>query len=417
MNKLKNFVKKNGILKNTLMLYGLSAVKLLLPLLTLPYLTRVLSVETYGLVSYTKAIMSYMQTIVDFGFMLSGTKDIVKAKGSKDQLAHETIAILEARLFIVIVCAVILVICCYTMPLLRNNVPFALLSFVPVALSVFLFDYLFRGIEKMEIITLRFLTMKGISTILTLLLVKKDENVLLIPLLDILGTLVAVVLVLREIKKYRFKIMLCPLKEVCSKLIESALYFVSNMATTAFGALNTVIIGMFLSANEVAYWSVCMQLINAVQALYTPITDGVYPEMVKEKNLLTIKKILRLFTPVVLLGCMFSFAVAPHILRVIGGIEYTNAAPTFRALIPVLLFSFPSILLGWPTLGAIGKVRQVTITTILSACFQIIGLLILWMVNRFTLMSIAILRSCTEFAFMLLRLYYCILYRNEFSNK
>lgn len=50
------------------------------PLLTLPYLTRVLSVESYGVVSYVKAVMQYMQLVVDFGFMLSGTKDIVNAK-------------------------------------------------------------------------------------------------------------------------------------------------------------------------------------------------------------------------------------------------------------------------------------------------------------------------------------------------
>ena len=66
-------MKQKNVLKNIIMLYGMSIAKIVFPLLTLPYLTRVLSVESYGVVSYVKAVMQYMQLGVDFGFMLSGT--------------------------------------------------------------------------------------------------------------------------------------------------------------------------------------------------------------------------------------------------------------------------------------------------------------------------------------------------------
>ena len=45
---------KSNVIKNTIMLYGMSIAKIVFPLLTLPYLTRVLSVESYGVVSYVK---------------------------------------------------------------------------------------------------------------------------------------------------------------------------------------------------------------------------------------------------------------------------------------------------------------------------------------------------------------------------
>ena len=77
---------KSNVIKNTIMLYGMSIAKIVFPLLTLPYLTRVLSVESYGVVSYVKAVMQYMQLVVDFGFMLSGTKDIVNAKNDHEKL-------------------------------------------------------------------------------------------------------------------------------------------------------------------------------------------------------------------------------------------------------------------------------------------------------------------------------------------
>ena len=74
------------VANNIIMLYGMSIAKIVFPLLTLPYLTRVLSVESYGVVSYVKAVMQYMQLVVDFGFMLSGTKDIVNAKNDHEKL-------------------------------------------------------------------------------------------------------------------------------------------------------------------------------------------------------------------------------------------------------------------------------------------------------------------------------------------
>ena len=61
-------MKQKNVLKNIIMLYGMSIAKIVFPLLTLPYLTRVLSVESYGVVSYVKAVMQYMQIAVDFGF-------------------------------------------------------------------------------------------------------------------------------------------------------------------------------------------------------------------------------------------------------------------------------------------------------------------------------------------------------------
>ena len=64
--------------KNTFMLYLMNIAKMVFPLVTLPYLTRVLSVPVYGVVTYVKAVMQYMQLLLAFGFALSATRDIVE---------------------------------------------------------------------------------------------------------------------------------------------------------------------------------------------------------------------------------------------------------------------------------------------------------------------------------------------------
>lgn len=199
-------MKKKNVIKNVVMLYGMSIAKMVFPLLTLPYLTRVLSVQSYGMVSYVKAVMQYMQLAVDFGFMLSGTKDIVKARGDHEILEKETGDIFLARLLLVGITFAVLLGMIVVIPILKANVSYTLLAFLTVFLSIFLFDYYFRGVEKMQVITLRFVIMRGIATLLTFVFVHSDKDILFIPMLDAIGSMIAVILVVVELKKENINI-------------------------------------------------------------------------------------------------------------------------------------------------------------------------------------------------------------------
>ena len=112
---------------------------------------------------------------------------------------------------------------------------------------------------------------------------------------------------------------------------------------------------------------------------------------------------------------MIVFIFAEQILVIAGSAKYANAAPIMRCLVPVLFFSFPAMLLGWPVLGAIGKVKETTKTTISAAIVQIAGLVILGVTNHFEVMLVALMKSFTEMCLMGFRLRYCIVYRNEFK--
>lgn len=406
----------NQVFKNTAMLFIFNIAKIIFPFVTLPYLTRTLSTDTYGSVAYIKTVMNYMQIIVDFGFVLSATKDIVNVKGDKEKLGLVIGDTMLARIVMGIIGFVILIILTLFIPILRNNMLYTLLSYVVVFESIFLMDFLFRGIEKMHIITIRFVLMKMVSTVLTFILVKNDSNMILIPTLDILSSLLAIILVFYEIFKLKLKIRFSNLKNALKSLKDSFVYFLSNVASTSFNALSTLIIGIKISPTEVAYWSVCMQVITTIQSCYTPISDGIYPEMIKNQNLRLILKILRIFLPIVSAGCILTYFLAGTILKILGGTEYLVAIPVFRALVPSLLFGFLAVMLGWPTLGSIGKVKQTTISTILSVLTHIIMLIVLIMFDYFTLINIAVVRTITEFILFFLRYLYFKKYKYLFNN-
>lgn len=407
-------MKKNVII-NIISLYGVSIAKIIFPLLVLPYLTRVLSVESYGTVSYVKTLMTYFQVFIDFGFLLSGTKDIVNVKKNKSDMSKVIGEILLARLILSIFAFGILVAIIFIFPILKDSKSYTLLAFIPVFLTLFLFDYVFRGIEKMQIIAKRFFLMKTISTCLTFIFVKNDSDIIWIPILDIVSSGVAIIMILFSLKKLGVVMKFPKMKAAIEKLKQSSIYFSSNMATTIFSALNTVIIGFILSKEDVAFWSLCIQIISTIQALYSPIIDGVYPSMIRTKEFHQIKIILLTFMPIILCGCIIIYFTSPYILLIIGGDKYVAASTILQLLIPILFFGFPAMLFGWPALGAINLQKKVMCSTVLSSLFQIMGLILLGLFGRISLITISIIRSITEVLLFLYRAYFCFENRKLFN--
>lgn len=405
-------MKMSKVATNTFMLYIMSIAKLIFPLLTLPYLTRVLSEDMYGYVSYVKSCMTYIQLFIDFGFILSAVKDIVNANGDKDKIGHIVGDTVIAKLLLAAVSGVAVYGMWLFIDILQMNNLFLILSFIGVATTAFLADFLFRGIEKMHYITYIYLVAKAISIVLTFALVKSDGEVLWIPVLDVLVNVLSAVISLVIIGKLKIKIRISGLRVCLGMIGKSFTYFLSNVATTAFTALNTILIGIYITdLTEVAHWSLCLSIICAIQGLYSPICNGIYPHMIKERSLRFIHKVMGIFMPIVVMGCLLSFCLAKTALLIVGGEKYVEASFLFRCLIPVLLFSFPAQVYGWPTLGAIGKVKEATATTIIAAVAQVIGLVVLIKCNMFTTVALAVLRGGTEALMMFMRMF--MTYKNK----
>ena len=347
---------------------------------------------------------------------MSATKDIVNYKNNKEKLEYVVGDTLLARIILGVIGLIIILILSFALPILRNNVLYTVLSYVVVFESVFLMDFLFRGLEKMHIITIRFILMKVISTVLTFVFIKNDSNLLWIPVLDIISSFIAIVLVFAEIKKIDLKMKFSGIKNVMKSIKNSFVYFISNVASTSFNALSTIIIGIYVSPTEVAYWSICMQIIGTIQACYSPISDGIYPEMIRSKNINLIKKILKIFLPIITVGCIATFFLAKPVLMILGGEKYLPGVPILQMLIPNLFVGFLAIIYGWPTLGAIGKEKEATKTTIYAIMVHILLLVILILTKNFTLYTIAVVRVITEFVLFGTRYFYYRKYKELFNN-
>ena len=136
--------------------------------------------------------------------------------------------------------------------------------------------------------------------------------------------------------------------------------------------------------------------------------------MVKTKDWKIIQKTARIFMAIITCGCIFTFVVAKITLLIIGGEKYITAVPLLRAFIPLLFFSFPAMLYGWPALGAIGKTKETTKTTLITAAMQVAGLFALLLIGQFNVINLALLRGITEAGMFAMRYRYCRKFKGEF---
>lgn len=88
------------VANNVFMLYIMNITQLVLPLITLPYLTRILSVDGYGVVNYVKSITAYITLVIEFGFLLSGTREVVKVKNDREKLNKVVSRVIQGKLLL-----------------------------------------------------------------------------------------------------------------------------------------------------------------------------------------------------------------------------------------------------------------------------------------------------------------------------
>lgn len=405
MNNHKKFYK------NAIWQYGLQVVKYLFPLITLPYLARVLDPAGYAVYAYVVSFMSFAQIFVDFGFDLSGTPKIIKATSIKEE--NRIIgAITEARLILCVIGGLAVFLIAFSMPITREYLLYTMLSYVAVCGRALCPNFIFQGKENMRPLTSRYFVSKGLSTLLTFVCVHSMSDILWIPILDILASAVALIWSFAAAKRmFGTSIAAASPKEAFSELKTSALYCFSNMSAVALSGFTTLFIGFIITDRaQVSYWSISMTAISAVQSLYTPITNSLYPHMLNQKDFGFARKIALIALPVVAVGTAIFACLSSFIMLALGGQEYLPGSSVLVMVSPVLFFSFFGMLFGWPVLGAQGKVAQITASTIASAVVCVGLLAVAAYCGMATMQVICIIRCISEAVLCLMRLGFCACY-------
>lgn len=400
-------MKHGTFYKNTLWQYVLQILKYLFPLLLIPYLTRVLGTEGYAVYAYVLSFMGVVQTIADFGFTLSGTKKVVDLRGDTAALSRLVGAITVARLMLL--CGLFFCVMVVTrfIPIMAENTVYVIWAFFATAGRTVLPDFIFQGNERMGPLTTRYFASKGVQVALTILLVRGPGDLILVAVADVLSEIVDIAWSYRAQKRmFGVGIARPTFKESFEELRVSAIYCVSNVSSSLFSGFTTVIIGLAItSKTDIAFWSLTLTTVNAVQSLYTPIANSLYPHMIKNRDFGFARKLALVALPVLVLGIVAYCALSKPIMLVLGGPAYVGGAHVMWMISPIFIFSFYGILIGWPVLGAMGHVKELTVSTLFTGIVNVVSLLALYLAGLITLDVICVARWGCDALLLLVRVF------------
>lgn len=418
-SKLKNLRgKKEGVLAwNTLMLYILTFSNQLLSLIVLPKEGKILDPVGLGELGVAMAIMVYVQLFIDFGFLLSATDEVSRHRNDRNRLNNLMTSVTLCKLFLAAVSLVTIFILCQVISAWRGKFGFYSLFFIGTAVNAFLPDYLYRGLEKMSAITIRTVCIRLFSTAGIFLFLREPEDIWIIPALTAIGNVVAVFVCFIDAKK-RLNIRFCSVSfsDIWNRMKQSSVFFLSRFATTAYSALNTVILDIVEPAkilrgsieidNPVrGYYTSSDKLMTAGKSALMPISDSLYPYMVKNHDYRLVKKVLVILEPIIALGCVLLFIFAPDFcVLVFQNESFRPAGDVLRVMLPTAVIILPSYICGFPMLSSMGLAKHANYSTVFGSVVHIVNLAILYFTGNMNMITLGAAMSVAEFMIFAYRL-------------
>ena len=284
---------KKVITSNYFSLLVLQGANYLLPLLVLPFLVRILGAENFGLVMFAQSLATFFMVFVDFGFNLSGTREISLARGNKQQLSEIFSAIMVIKVGLVITAYSILFVIVNLFSRFTIDAEIYYLSFGVVIGQAIFPIWFFQGIEKMKFITITNIVAKSIFTLLVFVFIRLQSDYILVPIFNSLGFIIAGIIGLWFSIKY-VDLKLPSLVLIKRLLLESYSLFISNLAISLYTSSNVLILGIFAGNSIAGVYSSMEKLILAIKNIYSPIYQALYPWLSKQSDMIitnTIKKI------------------------------------------------------------------------------------------------------------------------------
>lgn len=340
-------LKFNKLAENITSLVSLKGAEYILNFILFPYLVRTLGVERFGAIVFMQGIVQYGIILVDYGFNLTGPRDIARAIG-KEQIGQLFSDIMGSKcilFFMVTLCSLIGI---QVAHYLGYEFDAALYwSVYLLVLGNLIFPiWFYQGIQQMRYITVFNVLARSITVLLVFLFVKKPGDYMLAALFQSGTLLLAGVFSLFILQKDFSYVFVKP----TPKGIKQAFYdgwhvFLSTIAINIYTTTNTVVLGAMTNNTVVGYFGTANKLIDCIKGVMFTFNQAVYPYVSnklregKEKTLQFLKKYFILYCGGSFVGGILLLGIAPIIIQILFGKGYNESVFILRlmAFLPFII--------------------------------------------------------------------------------
>lgn len=371
-----------GIKKNFAYSSILTVSSFLFPLLTYPYVSRVLGVTNIGICNFVDSIINYFIIFSSMGINIIGIREVAKAKGNLLRLSKvfsslwTLVAIMTALMLFTLLIATMFI------PQLKEYASLMMIGACKLVGNLFLIEWFYKGIENFRYITYRSLLVKATYVICVFIFVREATDYpMYYALSAALIVFNAAFNMFYSRKFVHFVWDKKTLKEFQRPFFILGIYV---MLTSMYTSFNVTFLGFVSNVTEVGYYTTATKLHSIILALFSAFTGVMLPRMsilVMENKMNEVKRLTQKSFDLLFMVCIplivFSIYFAPEIISLISGHGYEGAITPMRTVMPLVLVIGLEQILIVQLLIPLRNDKAILINSVIGASIGIVANIIL----------------------------------------
>lgn len=365
--------KIHSVKYNFIMNFILTASTFIFPLITMPYVSRVLHTTGIGAVNFAASVANYFMMVASLGIPTYGVRACAKVRDNKEELSKTAQEILIINLVATLLVTATYIICVFTIPRFSEDKVLFFIEGINIVLNMLGANWLYQALEQYDYITVRSIVFKAISVALMFLLVHRATDYQIYAATSVLAAVGSNVLNFARLHRYisfkkngtyHFQRHLKPI----------FVLFAQSATVSIYTNLDTVMLGFMKNNHEVGLYTTAVKIKNILVSIVTSLGNVLLPRMsyyVKKHNKEEFHKLLitalnaELFMALPLCG-FFTFE-ARDCLIFLSGPEFVAATVTMQIINFAIIPTGLTGVIGIQTLTPLDREGQVLKSVIVGA--------------------------------------------------
>lgn len=366
-------VKHKSVKVNMIMNAILTMSSFIFPLITFPYVSRILLAEGTGKVNFATSIIAYFAMFAQLGIPTYGVKACARVRDNKEELSRTAHEILSTNLFMCVIVYIAFFISLKAVPKFASERTLMLIVSITIFLNAIGVEWLYKAMEQYTYITVRSVIFKLVALIAMFLLVHTKEDYVIYGAISIFASGASNVLNFINVRKL---IYVKPVGGYCLKrhFKMIAVFFAMSVATTVYTNLDTAMLGFMKTDTDVGYYSAAVKIKTILVSFVTSASSVLLPRMTyyienNEKSEFdriakkTMKFIFLLASPCVIYFMIF----AKEGIYALSGNGFAGSVLPMQIIMPTLLLIGITNVIGIQIMVPMGKEKHVLFSEIAGA--------------------------------------------------
>lgn len=264
---------ESSLRKNVVYNFAYQLLILVLPLVTAPYLARVIGAEGVGIYSYSYSIATYFVYFIMLGLNNYGNRSIAAVQDDRDARSKLFWEIYSMQLVCFLIVGTIYVI--YAVAL-SDEMVVALLQGIYVLSALFDVNWFFFGMEQFRLTVIRNTVVKTLTAISVFIFVRDSTDIDAYIAIMCIGILSSQLALWPFLKRY-VDIVRPSLSRVLRHIKPNLILFVPVIAVSVYNILSKIVLGAMAGAEEVGYFESAAKIIQVPTALVTAVGTVMLP--------------------------------------------------------------------------------------------------------------------------------------------